>query len=181
MKMLLHLALLTLGCNSLVGQGFVSFAGNAPDPSIEFEAMLRPISSAQNASSGGGAYFSLDQDFFNGGGGFTSIAPPLFANIVDRRGTIVHQAVVLGRVEGDPFSSTSVHWPHKTLTQTQISELMAGEWSVNIGLEGYSGSVIEGPIYLVPEPRVSALCIAALAIFACGKAFRIRASRSHIR
>jgi hypothetical protein len=175
---ILQLAVLSLYCNSLVGQGFLSASGNAPDPSINFEATLRPITSAQNASSGGGAYFSLDQDVFNGGGGFTSIAPPLFANLVDGRGAIMHQAVVLGRVEGSPFSSTSLHWPHKVLTQTQISQLMAGEWSVNIGLEGYSGSVIEGSIFLVPEPSVWALCSVAFTAFAArGLCRRYKARR----
>jgi hypothetical protein len=163
MRLLLYIAVFTLGCNGL-GQDFSRTIGFAPDPSIVFEALLLPVPSAQRASSGGGTYFSLDGDLFNGGGGFTSITPPLFAHIVDRQGALVHQAAFLGRVEGSPFGSSSLFWPHTVLTERQIGELMAGEWSVHIGLEGYSGTVIEGQIFPVPEPStVALLTIASLA------------------
>src|SRR5688572_12930993 len=118
MKKLIALAFLTCCCHQAVGQGFISSFGTAPDPSIQFNAALLPIPSAQSASSGGGAYFFLDRDVFNGGGGFNSSTPSLFANIVDRRGNIVYESVVSSRIEGSPFSATLIHWPHTILTES---------------------------------------------------------------
>jgi hypothetical protein len=67
------------------------------------------------------------------------------------------------------FNAALIQWPNNRgeLTQTQVNELLAGEWTVRIGLEGYLGSVIEGQILVVPEPSTLAItAAAALLIYA---------------
>jgi hypothetical protein len=143
--------------------GYYPRALSAPDPVVNFEARLTPLPGMEDASPGGTATFTLDRGFFYGNGGFGSRAAVTFLNIENKNGDVVHQGSVVSffPVAGTPWNAVNVTWPDREpLTDPQISELLAGEWSVNIGLEGYSGNVIEGRILLIPEPSSLALLFA---------------------
>lgn len=113
---------------------------------------------------------ALDAPWFEDTGGFVHgpaprgvVAPPLFD---------LGNRFIVGPSPGNPGGV--VYGGNRTLTSSEVSDLLAGLWYVSITSDTYPNGEVRGQITVVPEPSTAGLLLAGTLLFwFCGRKKRM--------
>jgi hypothetical protein len=166
MRILAIFALSVTLAQSLHAQGTFKFTVEANG-----QGAVPPNDSDNSA----GGKFSLAGSMFNGDISFTttSTAGGMLLAIRDTSGSVVFAT---DRIQwenvGAPFGFGYAFWDERSLTGSQVADLMAGNWYLVMSNNEFPGGELRGQIQLVPEPST-------LALFGVGLAATIFLARKH--
>ena len=105
----------------------------------------------------GNGQFTLNGSILNGTLTYTRLGDETFDRIEDSSGLPLFSLTQDIGLEGEAANLAT--WFDIQLTDTQTSELLRGEWRINIGTAEYPNGALRGQITVVPEPNTCALAI----------------------
>lgn len=149
MKTIVRLLILCGSIAAVLGQGTFQFGVKL--------TTVPPFESTPAMEYTGNGQFTLTGSILNGTLLYTPLENQLFNRIENAAG----QPLFSPTKEMDlaPETFYGAIWTDVQLTDTQVNELLAGEWRINVGSVDYPGGALRGQISVVPEPSASLLMI----------------------
>jgi hypothetical protein len=145
---------------------------------LEFHVLLTRIETAPFETRGGEGRFTLQGNIFGGSVIYWADMAGHSAQIQTRSGEPVLPATRITPVGdgGNPISSSpwaqdEAIWDPVALNNAQLSDLLAGQWLVNVTINEASQRIIQGQLQIVPEPSTIGL-IALSAVIALFRSFQ---------
>ena len=133
----------------------------APSP-LQFFAALEPIPGSASYTRSGQAFFSLQGNLFSGTAVWSADHPEEINRVENRNGDVIanlssRYVDPLQPGSTSPWGTGHATWDPMPLSQSQIQELLRGDWFVYIGINPIDNYGIRGQLVLVPEPSPFAL------------------------
>src|ERR1051325_1549226 len=147
MKTIIHLFILCGAITAALGQGTFQFGVKL--------TTIPPFESTPAEEYTGTGQFVLDGSLFSGTLVYSPLDGQSFTRIENSAGLPLFTPTQ--DIGLPPEIANQATWSNLQLTDVEVSELLAGEWRINIGSVDYPGGALRGQIAVVPEPSACAL------------------------